>query len=529
MDKIKKLLHKELKDIKILQDKEKKTIFLITIITSMIVHFQLYALMITGPDTLINSMYHQADIWEAMLLRFGLDFMQGIKGNIVSPILATLISSIFLGITVNLVIDILKIKNKYLKYITAIVFAVAPNISATLTFFYCSDAYLLGMLLATLSVYLIRKYEDKNWIIVISGLLIALAMGMYQTYLSVTMVLCVATLIIDILNNKDKKQIFINTFKYILMGIIGIILFYILSHITLLMKNLPASSYSGANTIGLKTLLELPQLLPEAYNSFFAYYFNDKMLPNMIWGTNIFYIIIFTIILISIIYIIIKNKIYKNITNTILVLIFIIIAPICFGIIEIMVPSIDIHILMACSMIYIFPIFFKILEVLPKDAISRIFKGIAVLCSLVIIWNYTWQDNASYIAIKSMQNQTEFTVARIMTQIEQLDEYKPETPVLFWGGLGNNEYLDRSKAPTEAKKIYNRTWGFISNWSTIWTGNLDSWRKILYEYIGVNVNLVSASEKKEILETEEFKNMKSYPEKDSIKIIQNTVIVKLSD
>lgn len=529
MEKVKKLFQKDWQDIKISYNKEKRTIFLVTIITSMIVHFQLYALMITGPDTLINSMYHQADIWEAMLLRFGLDFMQGIKGNIVSPILATLISSIFLGITVNLVIDILEIKNKYLKYITALVFVVAPNISATLTFFYCSDAYLLGMLLATLSVYLIKKYENKKWIIAVSGLLIALAMGMYQTYLSVTMVLCISTVIIDLLNNKDKKKIFINIFRYILMGIIGIILFYALSHITLLIKNLPVSSYSGANSIGIKTLLGLPQLLPEAYQSFFGYYFYDKIIPNIIWGTNIFYIIIFTIILISIIYIIIKNKIYKKIINTILILIFIIIAPICFGIIEIMVPSVDIHILMACSMIYIFPIFFKILEILPKDIISRIFEYIVVFCSLVIIWNYMWQDNASYIAIKSMQNQAESTVLRIMTQIEQLDEYNTETPVLFWGGLENNLYLDRSKAPTEAKKIYNRTWGFISDTPTIWLGNFDSWRKILYEYVGANVNLISSDKKEEILETEEFKNMKYYPEKDSIKIINNTVVVKLSD
>ena len=143
-------------------NKEKMRILLVTVITSMIVHFALYATSVTGPDTLLNSMYHQADIWETMLLRFGLFFVQIIKGNVVSPILATLISSILLGITVNVVLDIFDIKNKYFKYITAIVFAVAPNISSTLTFFYCSDAYLLGLLFATLAVYIIRKYENKK-------------------------------------------------------------------------------------------------------------------------------------------------------------------------------------------------------------------------------------------------------------------------------------------------------------------------------------------------------------------------------
>lgn len=529
METIKKLYKNNLEKINFKYNKEKMMPFFITVIASMIVHFSLYALMITGPDTLINSMYHQPDVWESMLLRFGLDFVQGVKGYIVSPVLATLISSIFLGITVLLVIDIFKINNKYFKYITAIVFVVAPNISATLTFFYCSDAYILGMLLATLAVYIIRKNESQNWVILISGLLIAFSMGMYQTYLSVTMVLCIATLIIDALNKKEKKQIFINILKYVVMGIIGIILFYALSHIVLLIRSLPVSSYSGANSIGLETLLNLPQLLPQAYRSFFDYYFTDNMIPNTIWNTNILYIIIFGVMLVSAIYIIVKNKVYEKRTNTILALVFVIIAPVCFGIIEIMVPDVDIHILMACSMIYIFPIFLKILEMLPKTTTSKIFKYIVTMCSLIIIWNYIWQDNASYIAMKSMQNQTEATLSRIVTQIEGLDEYKEDMPVLFLGGLENNTYLSRKNTSIEAKKLFDRTWGFIANKSTIWWGNLDSWRKILYEYEGVNLNLVSEWEKADLLQTDEFKNMKYYPEKDSIKIIDGTVVVRLSD
>ena len=210
--------------ISLYNDKETRNVILITIITSLIVHFQLYALIITGPDTLIDSTYHQADIWEAMLLRFGLDFIQGIKGNIVSPVLVTLISTLLLAITVVLVIKTLDIKNKYLKYITAIVFAVAPNISATLTFFYCSDAYILGMLFATMSVFLVKKFEKSKSIIFLAGMFLAFAMGMYQTYLSVAMVLAVASLIIDILNKKDIKQVLKNALRYIIMGIIGIIL-----------------------------------------------------------------------------------------------------------------------------------------------------------------------------------------------------------------------------------------------------------------------------------------------------------------
>ncbi len=522
-------MEKILQKFKLYFNQERKTVFLVTFITSLIVHFQLYSLMITGADNLINNVYHQADVWEVMLLRFGLYFIQMIKGNVVSPVLVTLISSALLGITVILAEETLEIKNKYFKYIIALLFAVAPNVSATLTFFYCSDAYVLGMLLATLSVYLSRKYSNKKWMILISGSLLALAISMYQTYLSVTMCLCIFTLILDAINKKPIKEIFKNLIRYLMLGIIGIALFYILSHAIVSLAGLPVASYSGGNEIGINTFLNFSKLLPEAYQSFFNYYFNDEMIPNTIWGTNIMYIIIFTLILIAMIYIVIKNKVYKNISNTIFAIIFIAISPICFGIIEIIVPDVDIHILMACSMIYIFLMFFKILELLPKTSMSRIIKGIVVVCTLAIVWIYTWQDNATYNSMKLMDDQARETVNRIVTQIEELDEYTPEMPVLFIGGLQNNRYLSRDNTDIEAKKIFDRSWGFISEGPIVWWGNLDSWKKLLYEYQGVNMNLVSEGDNQKILETEEYKSMKCYPEKDSIKVIDGTVVIKLID
>ena len=562
MEKIENIFQNTLQKFKEFFNKERKTTFFITLITCLIVHFQLYSLMITGPDTLLNSMYHRPDIWEAMLLRVGLDFIQIIKGNVVSPVLATLISSVLLGITVIIVLETLEIKNKYFKYITAFIFAVAPNISATLTFFYCSDAYILGMLLASLAVYLVKKYKNKR-IILISGFLLAFAMGMYQTYLSVTMCLAVATLIIDLLNKKEVKQVVINALRYVIMGVIGIALFYLISHLVVFLKNLTVASYSGANKIGLSTLLSLPTLLPEAYQSFFNYYFNDNMIPNIIWGTNIFYIIIFAIMLISVIYIIVKNKIYKKISNTIFTLILIICLPICFGIIEITAPSVDIHILMACSMICIFPIFFKILEIMPKENTSKsnenisklktnilqhkeinpnfkidnakqnsnfikICKYTVVICSSIIAWNYTWQDNASYISIKTMQNQAEATANRLVMQVEQISGYTPETPVLITGGLEKNSYFDRKNISIENTKIFDRSWGFISSNPTVWLGNQESWKKLIYEYIGANLNIVNQSDYPEIIESEEYKNMKNYPEEGSIKIIDNIIVIKIS-
>ena len=319
-----------------------------------------------------------------------------------------------------------------------------------------------------------------------------------------------------------------NILKYLIVGIIGIILFYVFAYLTLFLKHLQASTYSGADKIGLSTLLKLPELLPEAYESFFSYYFNDKIIPNTIWLTNIFYIVIFAVTIFSIIYIVIKNKIYKNISNTIIGFVLIICLPICFGIIEIVAPSVDIHILMACSMILIFPIFFKIIEILPTARITAICKYTVIICSIIIAWNYMWQDNASYISIKIMQNQAEATANRFVMQVELYDGYTPEMPVIITGGLETSQYFNRDNTTLESKKIFDRTWGFISSNPTMWWGNQESWKKMIYEYIGANLNIVNQSDYPEIIESEEYKQMGNYPEEESIKIIDNVLVIKIS-
>ena len=51
---------------------------------------------------------------------------------------------------------------------------------------------------------------------------------------------------------------------------------------------------------------------------------------------------------------------------------------------------------------------------------------------------------------------------------------------------------------------------------------------MIYEYIGANLNIIDQSDYPEIIESEEYKNMKNYPEKGSIKIINNIIVIKIS-
>ena len=289
------------------------------------------------------------------------------------------------------------------------------------------------------------------------------------------------------------------------------------------------SDYSGASSIGLHTLLEFPRLCPEAYRSFYDYFFTNGIILNYTWRTNLVYTAIFGTMLASLGFLVIKNGIYKKPFNLIAILIFIAVSPLFFGIIEIMVPDVNIHVLMACSMILVFPIFFKVLEFLPKSSISKLCKGIVVFCSVLIIWIYIFQDQASYLSLKTQQDQITAVVSRVMTQIESLDGFTADTPVFFYGNVHANSYFGHSSSNLDKRFITSKSWGFVSALPSVWPDSKDSWNNFLYEYVGTNMRIVNMGDCAEIMELDEFKDMPSYPEKDSIKLIDGVVVVKFSD
>ena len=127
-----------------------------------------------------------------------------------------------------------------------------------------------------------------------------------------------------------------------------------------------------------------------------------------------------------------------------------------------------------------------------------------------------------------MQNQAEATANRFVMQVELYDGYTPEMPVIITGGLETSQYFNRDNTTLESKKIFDRTWGFISSNPTMWWGNQESWKKMIYEYIGANLNIVNQSDYPEIIESEEYKQMGNYPEEESIKIIDNVLVIKIS-
>lgn len=59
-------------------------------------------------------------------------------------------------------------------------------------------------------------------------------------------------------------------------------------------------------------------------------------------------------------------------------------------------------------------------------------------------------------------------------------------------------------------------------------GSLNCWRQVFRRYLGATENWCTETQFREIIASEEFKNMPSYPESGAIREIGDIVVVKVS-
>lgn len=511
---------------------ENKLAFLTTFIFGLIIHFQLYSQELTNPDGLWNSVYYKAGIWEATLGRWGIRIIDSIRLGLVSPIVSTIVSILIISFASIFLVKVLKIKSKLSIILTSISIVAMPALVDLLTYWYCSDSYALSILLSILAIYLTfdGPFKRKQINILFASMFLCFSMSLYQAQIGVAITLCVFRIIIEILeNNKTTKEIIKQLVYCILMGIIGITTYYIATQILLKFLNTPLASYGWSNTIGFENLWSSIQ---NAYTTFINYYFKDNIVHNLKWKRQYLYLVLGLLTVISILTIIFKNKIYKKKTNFITLLLAIIGLPIWLGAISIIAPSNSI--IIRTSVQYILPIILSIslIDLINidnkswlKENFINMLKVLICVVTMLINFTYVLSNNATYMAIKRTHDQAYSYVIRVMDRIETNENYQKGMPIMFAG------IIDKMNYPMDYK-IYIMANGGVSDFPAFWNtylGSTSTWKNFLNNYLGMSINLCTSDEYKKIILTQEFKDMKTFPDRNSVKVINGVMVVKFSN
>lgn len=449
--------------------------------------------------------------------RWGLEVISFILPNISMPWYNGLITLILISISSCMIFELFEVKNRIFQVIIGGIMITFPSITATLTYMFTASSYAVAIFLSVLSVYIVSKKNIKLDIIGIICLVFSLSL--YQAYISLATTLFIILLIKDAAKNEIKfKTILITAIRYFIFLIISLGTYLVLTKIINKYKDLTFSSYQGADTMGKVTIHTILFGIIRSYGAVYKIAFSNwnGLTYNKI--LKLIYIIIYLIDGITIL-LYINNIRKKSIINSIFTLVLFAMLPITMNMLFILNAEVSMHQLMIYGNIIVLTLPMLLYDNIKEIKFSEYIKNISVIFLTVIIFQYITLANECYTKMYLAYENTYAFYSTLITKIQSHEDYKEGVRIALIGeysGKQLNNYdgffkdtiqVTGVKKPEDLINAYSNT-NFIRN------------------YIGVNFDFVSEGEIKELMKKEEYREMAEYPYTNSIKLIDNILVVK---
>ena len=329
-----------------------KICFISAIVIGLITHFYKITNWLPNWDSLVFRYDPQNMI---SMGRWFLPVASGFSSFYDLPWLTGLMAILFHALGAVAIVEIFKVKKNVTACIIGAVVASFPTVTSVMMYNYVADAYALSFLFAVLAALFLTREKPRY---IISVILIALSVGIYQAYITVTIMLLICFLMFKALYKDTKiKELFVCGGKFLLTGIFGMLLYYLFLTLLLKLTKITLLDYQGFGDAASLSGLNLFASLYTIKETFFGYFFDFSK------GINAFSVINVIIILVSVAFYlkyIIKNKI--GILKTIILVVLVALLPIGASVLSIINSAIDYHNLMKMGFFIFYLIFILIYE-----------------------------------------------------------------------------------------------------------------------------------------------------------------------
>ena len=394
-----------------------------------------------------------------------------------------------------------------------------PTVTSVMMYNYVADGYALAFLFSCAAAMLLTK--DKPCYIG-SLVLIALSAGIYQAYITVTIMLLLLSLILDaIYKNTDLKNLLIKCLKFLITGILGMVLYYLMMTIILKITGTTLLDYQGFDSATSLKGIDIAGALYTVKESFIRYFFDFSAGLNVFIVTNC---IVFVLTAVLYLTDVIKNKL--SIAKFLLLCVFVILLPVGASVLSFINSGIDYHNLMKMGFL-VFYLFLILQYEKAESTSSKLNTSVAwAILGVValLIFNQTIIANVSYHKLNMAYEKSYGALIRIADRIEQTEGAQECDRILVLGCLPESEAYSAVLPPD----MTGTTDSYILRADDEVVGQ-SVLCSALNDYCGKKYKFISGGEKSELLGKIDTDRLNNWPEKNSISVIDNVIVIKLGD
>lgn len=491
--------------------------FFSAIIIGFLTHAYVFLNRLPNHDGMINIYNTQAKLVSG---RFFLGPASGMSTFFDLPWVIGLLSILFLALSSVCVVILFNLKKKFSIIIVAGLIVVFPSVSSTFAYLYTADGYMLGILFTMLAIVLTREYKFG---FLIGAILMGLAVGIYQANLSIAMAFITLYLIYCILfTSIQNKHLWQLVGRFGLMGTVGMSFYFVVYKLYTNVFGGAITNYQGLDKVGAVSLGDFPNKLPLIFQQLKGFFFYSYTTSNQFNFFEILNVVIFILIAIILPIWILKKQLYKKVSQMLALVILICTLPISYYILFFISPDVGYHMLMVFSIstTYIFlALYYEALDELKPAMFEKAMAWMVVFVLGLSIFNFSLIANISYFNMELRFEKSLNLGSRVLTRIEQLDDYKDIKKIAVSGRVPMKTKLAFEILP-QSIPIMTGAMG-----DTVLTASYH-YKSMLENFLGYRIDAASEEEMQAIYQTKEFEEMGEWPAKDSIRVFDDIVMIK---
>lgn len=509
---------------KSLFEKKEYNNFILIFITGIIVNLGQFIYQGGEGDTNVYTIYQPNYDWECMLGRWMIQYVGRLRNHVVSPILIEICAIAIFSATLILIFNLLNINKKAFIFIGACLFFSQPFVSFLLHIYYCADAYALSALFAVMAAWILLKL-NSIYKYVFSVICMVISLSLYQSCIVLTGILVLVDLLKEYLNTDNNfKSCLKKNVCFFFVGIAGIIFYILTVNIYLNMHGLALADYKGMDTMGQinipRSIYNLKSLLKTMYldstNDIIGYsrWINGKLGIVI----NIFIILIGFLWLLKTV---IHNRRQMNTPRLAIIAACTIILPGMWGVIVFMAPQASIHPLLTPhqTLLYLYALSAFESTGHIEHVICQLGRWIGITSILYITFNYYLVGSEYQYGLKLADNKAYSMALEINDSLRRMPCQEGSTKIAI---IGKTDF--HNLIPT-----YYQLKG--SNETLFWDGYSSQlcWQKYLLERTGIYYTICDQDTYNSLINSEQVKEMAAFPKENSVRLIDDTIVVKLGE
>ena len=450
------------------------------------------------------------------------------------PFINGMLTIILYAVAACFVVLALDIKDEFYAIVVGGLMTTFPALTCRMFFMFTTHYYAIGIAMAAAGAWIIAKKKLNILKVMIAIALTVYGMAIYQANFTTAVCILVGNLLVwFITENVELKTAIKKCINYDLYLGACMALFLAGSKIALSITGKQMETYENLDKMGQLSVDQLIEGIIRCYKTFFKLPIIDvySMNPNRI--VKITFLICFLVFLYTFVKVwMMKKEVYLKV----LVSLVFAVLPIAVNLIIIMaISSGTMYSIMVYEIVFVFIISIACLEAIRTcnsditaipnkmviDKVETLLNSVTAVMLVITVITYIWFANGNYLAMEYTNQHDNAYYQTLMTQIKSVDGYHADMPITMIGKPVVDSTYTRQDMIGGTFNISGKSSTNINAYS--------SWN-IMTRVLGYDpVNRNSDEEEEYFRGLDEVVNMPCYPSTGSIKIIDDTIVIKFQE